>query len=113
MMNLWKGFVWIRICGGEQERFLNLCRAKGIILEKLFFTQGELWATVSTKDFFQTFPCTEKSKSTYSYIKKTGNALLFSQTEKKKGVFSWNPFMYQYTDFLLWPYMEYPYRREC
>ena len=112
MMNLWKGFVWIRICGGEQERFLNLCRAKGIILEKLFFTQGELWATVSTKDFFRLSHVRRKAKVHIHILKKQGMPFFFLRL-KKKGVFSWNPFMYQYTDFLLWPYMEYPYRREC
>ena len=87
MMDLWKGFVWIRICGGEQERFLNLCRANGIILEKLFFTQGELWATVSVKDFFRLSHVRRKAKVHIHILKKQGMPFFFLRLKKRKAFF--------------------------
>ena len=112
-MNLWKGFVWIRICGGEQERFLNLCRAKGIILEKLFFTQGELWATVSTKDFFRLSHVRRKAKVHIHILKKQGMPFFFLRLKKRKAFFLGILLCISILIFFSGHIMEYPYRREC
>nr|WP_294528341.1 sporulation protein YqfD [uncultured Blautia sp.] len=87
MVNLWKGFVWICISGGEQERFLNLCRARGIILEDLCFKDSGLCAMISVKDFFRLSSVRRKAKVHIHILKKQGMPFFFLRLKKRKAFF--------------------------
>lgn len=82
------GYVLIAVEGGQAERFLNLCVAKGIVVEKIKF-QGEnrFQAVFSAKDFSAIGPARRKTKVHIHILEKHGLPFFFLRWKKRKAFF--------------------------
>ena len=101
------GHVEIRVCGKETERFLNLCRARKIVLYEIIREEdGSLRCVLLARDFRQLFPVRRKTGVRIHILKKNGLPFFLA---KKKGVFSWPFFLRHITGNVLRADLEYPY----
>ena len=74
------GYVKISVSGDQLERFLNLCRARGISMEKIRYHQpGMFTGILLAEDFFRLQPVRRKTKVHIHIIWKKGIPF----TEKK------------------------------
>lgn len=82
------GYVLIAVEGGQAERFLNLCMAKGMVLEKIE-CQGDrkFRAAVSIKDFCSIGPAHSKTKVHIHILEKHGLPFFFLRWKKRKAFF--------------------------
>ena len=66
-----KGYVRIRIRGYSPERFLNLCKARGIVLWDLQNMENEYEMNLSIRDFRKIRPLCRKARA---HLVKIGRA---------------------------------------
>ncbi|MBU5481525.1 sporulation protein YqfD [Blautia sp. MSJ-19] len=91
-MNRQRGFregqVCLQIRGAQTERFLNLCRARGIRISRLVREQDEsLTCEFSVKDFFRLAPVRRKTKVKIHILEKHGLPFFFYRSKKRKAFF--------------------------
>lgn len=83
------GYVWLLIQGEQCERFLNLCRARGISIRKLCRRgEEEITCVMSVRDFFQLRPIRSKTGVHIRVLKKHGLPFFFLHNKKRKAFFA-------------------------
>lgn len=83
------GFVKIRIQGGQTERFLNLCMARGMILWDLTGdSDGGFTCFLSIEDFLHLAPVRRKAKVHIHILEKHGLPFFFASSKKRKAFFA-------------------------
>lgn len=88
LSNLRNGNVKISICGKQLERFLNLCKNRGISLHKAEFCDEEkLECVLSVSDFFSIQQIRRKTHVKIKILKKRGLPFFFHQHKKRKAFF--------------------------
>ena len=82
------GHVEIRVCGKETERFLNLCRARKIVLYEIIREEdGSLRCVLLARDFRQLFPVRRKTGVRIHILKKNGLPFFLAKSRKRKAFF--------------------------
>lgn len=82
------GYVRIAVRGQQTERFLNLCRSRGIEFRRLCRGDGgELAGTLSAKDFFLLRPLRGKTGVHIRVLEKHGLPFFFFRSKKRKAFF--------------------------
>ncbi len=82
------GYVLISVRGEQAERFLNLCRSRGIALTKICRGEDQcLNAVLSVKDFFLLRPLRSKTKVHIRILEKHGLPFFFFRSKKRKAFF--------------------------
>ena len=87
-LKFWSGYVRIRVQGKETERFLNLCKSRGIRLKKIIRTGREsLELTLSLRDFFLLQPVRRKTGAKIHILEKHGLPFFLAKSRKRKAFF--------------------------
>lgn len=81
-----KGYVQIKVTGGFNERFLNLCYSFGISLWDVFFNDDIMKCCISRKDFLKLRSVAAKSGVKITIIKKTGLIYKYRKYNKRIGL---------------------------
>lgn len=80
-----RGFVKISISGDQIERFLNLCRARGILLENIRLTEAKkLTAHISITDFKTLAPIHSKTHVHIHILEKRGLPFFLYRSRQRK-----------------------------
>ncbi len=79
-----KGFVKVHICGGNYERFLNLCANHGILLWDIQPAQRGYEAKLYRKDFFSLKPLAKKCRTRVRVRRKYGLPFFLYRHRKRK-----------------------------
>lgn len=67
------GFVRLSVTGEQRERFLNLCKSRGVMFRRIVQTgEKELLLTMRVKDFFLIGPLRRKTGVHIHILKKRG-----------------------------------------
>ena len=66
------GYVEVLICGGQTERFFNLCMARGIVVRNLRQNKDKSFTCIFPSTIFSAGTNTEKNKGENSYSGKQG-----------------------------------------
>ena len=83
-----RGYVRLRIQGGEEERFLNLCRVRGIEIRKLRREEdGSLTFEIPVSSFFALKPIRAKTGVRVHILKKTGAPFALMRGRRRKVFF--------------------------
>lgn len=84
---LW-GYVVLLLEGGQPERFLNLCRGRGILLGKITVTEDRRMTVIlSLKDYFRLGPIRRKTGVHIHILKKGGVPFVLQRSKKRKAFF--------------------------
>ena len=67
-----KGFLEIKICGDYVERFMNMCRAHGILLWQIKKEEKDYYCRISSTDFLELPKLVKKSQTKVHVLKKHG-----------------------------------------
>ena len=79
------GYVILGIEGEQLGRFLNLCRNRGIFMEKIsYIDEGRIQACVSVRDYFKLRPVRNKTGVHIKILKKGGLPVRMIRCRKKK-----------------------------
>ena len=79
------GFVKIAVSGEQTERFLNLCRAREIHLQKVrSLSEKNISAYISIKDFKKLQPIHSKTKVKIRILEKKGLPFWIHRNQKRK-----------------------------
>ena len=81
------GYVEVLICGGQTERFFNLCMARGIVVRNLRQNKDKSFTCIFSVNHF----------------------FLLGPIRKKKSFFSGNFFVRNASSYAFRTYLEYPY----
>lgn len=82
------GYVKIRIQGDQGERFLNLCRSRGIVMRDLARRKdGSLVCFLSVRHFFLLSSIHRKTKVQIHILEKHGLPFFFVRSKKRKAFF--------------------------
>lgn len=82
------GFVVISIKGGQTERFLTLCKNRGIRIKNISFVSAEHFtAAFSIKEFFLIQPLRKKTGVQIHILEKHGMPFFFVRNKKRKAFF--------------------------
>ena len=82
------GHVEIRVCGKETERFLNLCRARKIVLYEIIREEnGSLRCVLLARDFRQLLPVHRKTGVRIHILKKMDCLFFLRKAEKERRFF--------------------------
>ena len=96
------GYVEVLICGGQTERFFNLCMARGIVVRNLRQNKDKSFTCIfSVSHFFLLGPIRRKTKVRIH--------ILGGKRRKKKSFFSGNFFVRNASSYAFRTYLEYPY----
>ncbi|MDO4307716.1 MAG: sporulation protein YqfD [Eubacteriales bacterium] len=83
------GYVWLLIQGEQCERFLNLCRARGIAISKVCRQrEDEITCVMSVRDFFRLRPIRSKTGVHIRVLEKHGMPFFFLHSKKRKAFFA-------------------------
>lgn len=83
-----KGYVKIQIRGGQTERFLNLCKGRGIALYDVERTECRcLTVCLTIADYFKLIPIHRKTKVQIHILEKHGLPFFFYRSKKRKAFF--------------------------
>lgn len=83
-----KGYLKIRISGKQIERFMNLCKNRGISLHQLKFLEMEqMECRLSVSDFFLIQQIRRKTHVKIKILKKQGMSFFFHQHKKRRAFF--------------------------
>ena len=89
ILRLFYGYLTVMIRGEQLERFLNLCRSRGISLEKIRYMQEEqIMAQMSARDFFLLRPVRNKTGVHIQIKRKRGMPFFFFRNKKRKAFFA-------------------------
>ena len=84
-----KGCVKIQIQGEQAERFLNLCRNRGICVRNIICTAPDCYTClISVYAFFQLKPLRQKTNTKIHILEKRGLPFFFYQSKKRKAFFA-------------------------
>lgn len=87
-LRLLSGYVKIRIQGDQGERFLNLCRSRGIVMRDLARREdGSLVCSLSVRHFFLLSSIHRKTKVQIHILEKHGLPFFFVRSKKRKAFF--------------------------
>lgn len=87
-LKLLHGFLTLRIHGIQLERFINLCRNRGICLEKMEFqNDNTMDCRISIKDFREIQKIRRKTKMKIKIMQKHGMPFFFLHHRKRKAFF--------------------------
>lgn len=104
------GYVEVLICGGQTERFFNLCMARGIVVRNLRQNKDKSFTCIfSVNHFFLLGPIRRKTKVRIHILEKTGASFLGGKRRKKKSFFSGIFFVRNASSYAFRTYLEYPY----
>lgn len=82
------GYVNFEVTGEQIERFLNLCKSRGVVIRKLQCTgQNQINGRVSLAAFFLLRPIRNKTKVHIRVTEKHGMPFFFEQSKKRKAFF--------------------------
>lgn len=82
------GYILIAVEGKQTERFLNLCRAKGIVIRKITYQgEGKFYAVISAKNFLKLGSVHKKTKVHIHILEKHGLPFFFLKCQKRKAFF--------------------------
>lgn len=82
------GYVLVLIEGEQTERFLNLCRSRGIPIRRLSHTgEGQITAVFTVRHFFLLRPIRSKTKVHIRVLEKHGLPFFFYRNKKRKAFF--------------------------
>lgn len=88
ILRLFYGYLTVMVQGDQLERFLNLCRSRGIFPEKVSHLQEEkILLQMSVKDFFSLRPIRSKTGVHIKIVKKRGMPFFFFRNKKRKAFF--------------------------
>jgi similar to stage IV sporulation protein len=80
-----RGYVWVKLIGGEPERFLNAATTERITLWNISFTpQGSLTFGVSVPDFFRLRPLLRSNGSRTRIISRHGLPFRMARLSRRK-----------------------------
>jgi similar to stage IV sporulation protein len=80
-----RGYVWVKLIGGESERFLNAATTERIALWNISFTsQGSLTFGVSVPDFFRLRPLLRSNGSRTRIISRHGLPFRMARLSRRK-----------------------------
>lgn len=83
-----RGYVKIQVRGSQLERFLNLCRSRGIIIRELKNTgDNKLTGYICKRDFFLFGPVRAKTGVRIHILEKHGLPFFFHRNRKRKAFF--------------------------
>lgn len=82
-----KGYLLCTVKGYSIERFMNLCRAKGLHVSKVNKTEEEYTFLISLKDYRKIRPIARKTKIVPYIKKRYGLPFLLHRYRKRKGLF--------------------------
>ena len=89
ILRLFYGYLTVMIRGEQLERFLNLCRSRGISLERIRYMQEEqIMAQMSARDFFLLRPVRNKTRVHIQIKRKRGLPFFFFRNKKRKAFFA-------------------------
>ena len=83
----WKGYVLVRLRGGEPERFLNLCRSRGIELWDLQITEEGCQGLMTVPGILASRELQKKSGIRLRVLKRFGLPFFPPEKQKEKGLF--------------------------
>lgn len=82
------GYVEILICGGQTERFFNLCMARGIVVRNLRQNKDKSFTCIfSVSHFFLLGPIRRKTKVRIHILEKQGLPFWVEKGVKRKAFF--------------------------
>lgn len=82
------GYVLIAVEGEQTERFMNLCRAKGIVIRRITYQgEGKFHAVISVRNFFKLGSVHKKTKVHIHILEKHGLPFFFLRCQKRKAFF--------------------------
>ena len=82
------GYVEIRVCGRETERFLNLCGTRKIVLYEIIREEeGSLRCVLLARDFRQLLPVRRKTGVRIHILQKHGLPFFLAKSRKRKAFF--------------------------
>ena len=84
IVNLWKGYVRIRITGNSYDRFLNLCAFHGVRLWNLIPSGDSYEANIGRKDFKKLKAIVRKSHAAVCITQKHGFPFFIHKYRKRK-----------------------------
>ncbi len=82
-----RGYIKIRVKGAQTERFLNLCRSRGIVIRGIQNTGDAIIGYICKKDFFLLEPVRSKTKARIHILEKHGLPFIFYRNRKRKAFF--------------------------
>ena len=89
ILRLVYGYLTVLISGEQIERFLNLCKSRGISLEKIRYLQErQIMAQMSATDFFQLRTVRNKTGVHIQIKRKRGLPFFFFRNKKRKAFFA-------------------------
>lgn len=104
------GYVEVLICGGQTERFFNLCMARGIVVRNLRQNKDKSFTCIfSVSHFFLLGPIRRKTKVRIHILEKQGLPFWVEKGVKRKAFFSGNFFVRNASSYAFRTYLEYPY----
>mgnify|MGYP000565062807 CR=1 FL=1 len=80
----WKGYVLVRLRGGEPERFLNLCRSRGIELWDLQITEEGCQGLMTVPGILASRELQKKSGIRLRVLKRFGLPFFLRKTERER-----------------------------
>lgn len=81
--NYLKGSLEISIHGSSSERFMNVCRHRGIVLKNISCKDGIYYMDISLKDFKEIRPIVRKTRVKVKIVKKTGAPFIIFKLKKR------------------------------
>lgn len=83
------GYVTMRLRGEELERFVNLCRHRGMLLWKIYWSEDrrELYADISLQNFWKLRPLSRKTHVLPMVIKRHGAPFMVQKIKKRSSFF--------------------------
>lgn len=79
------GFLEISVSGDQLERFLNLCHARAVSLERIrYLSEKNITTRISINDFRKLLPIHRKTRVRIHILKKRGLPFLLLRIQKRK-----------------------------
>lgn len=79
------GFLELSVSGDQLERFLNLCHARAVSLERIrYLSEKKITTRISINDFRKLLPIHRKTRVRIHILKKIGLPFLLLRIQKRK-----------------------------
>ena len=79
------GFLELSVSGDQLERFLNLCHARAVSLERIrYLSEKNITTRISINDFRKLLPIHRKTRVRIHILKKRGLPFLLLRIQKRK-----------------------------
>ena len=104
------GFLELSVSGDQLERFLNLCHARAVSLERIrYLSEKNITTRISINDFRKLLPIHRKTRVRIHILKKIGLPFLLLRIQKTQVLYSRVPSLCGLAALALWPHLEYPH----